>query len=217
MTRKKERVHSDWLRAAIDHLTTGMLIVDAFGTVLEANAAARALLNEGNGFVRSSRRLSAVAPESRARLGALLASVGRIDSDTSVPHSGGVLAIQRGPGRRPLQLRVTPLGIGSSHATHPGANALVLVSDPERLVVAPAAALAEAFGLTPAEARVAEKVARGHSADEISDATGTTRETARTYLKRLMAKVGASRQADLVRLLGAVPPLEHDASRHDRD
>jgi hypothetical protein len=32
-----------------------------------------------------------------------------------------------------------------------------------------------------------------------------------------MAKVGASRQADLVRLLGAVPPLEHDASRHDRD
>ena len=62
--------------------------------------------------------------------------------------------------------------------------------------------LAGAFGLTPAEARLAAALAGGGRAmPEIASALGISRETARSQLRAVFAKTGAGRQAELVGLL----------------
>lgn len=57
------------------------------------------------------------------------------------------------------------------------------------------------FDLTPAEDRIARAFAEGHSVESSAAALSISPETVRTQLKRVMAKTGTSRQAELVQLL----------------
>lgn len=64
-----------------------------------------------------------------------------------------------------------------------------------------AEAIAGLFGLSRSEARLADAIASGASLDDAAARCGLTRETARTYSKRIFAKTGARGQPDLVRLV----------------
>ncbi len=55
--------------------------------------------------------------------------------------------------------------------------------------------------LTPTETRIVLALAEGTSVHDIARSLGVTHETARTHLKRAMAKAGVHRQAELVRHL----------------
>lgn len=57
------------------------------------------------------------------------------------------------------------------------------------------------FDLTPAELAVAERMALGDTIQEAAASRRVSVNTARTHLKRLFAKTGARRQADLLRAL----------------
>jgi DNA-binding CsgD family transcriptional regulator len=71
-----------------------------------------------------------------------------------------------------------------------------------------AAVLEQAFGLTPAEARLASQIAAGKTLAEIARQQGSGRETLRSQLKAVFEKTGTSRQAELALLLSklAAPP-----------
>lgn len=77
---------------------------------------------------------------------------------------------------------------------------LFLFSDLERVAPEPRL-LREMFGLTISESRLAVQLARGLPIDEAAEECGLTRSSARTYLKNIFAKVGVSRQAELVRTI----------------
>ena len=62
--------------------------------------------------------------------------------------------------------------------------------------------LRELLGITLAEARVASLV--GIAPREMSAMLGVTEDTVRTTLKRVFAKTGVSRQAELAALLGRI-------------
>ena len=57
------------------------------------------------------------------------------------------------------------------------------------------------FALTPAETRAAVILMEGGSVRDVARRLSVTYESARTYVKRLLAKTGARRQAELVRTL----------------
>jgi len=61
------------------------------------------------------------------------------------------------------------------------------------------------FGMTPAEARIARAVASGVRMEEYAKDEGLTQNTAKTHLQSAFKKVGVARQADLVRVLQAIP------------
>lgn len=71
--------------------------------------------------------------------------------------------------------------------------------------VLPADLLVSLFDLTPAEARVAHKIAAGATVETIAETLGVSRETVRSQLKAALAKVGLTRQAELVGLLASIP------------
>jgi DNA-binding CsgD family transcriptional regulator/pimeloyl-ACP methyl ester carboxylesterase len=66
---------------------------------------------------------------------------------------------------------------------------------------------ADAFGLTPAEARVAARVARGATAPETAQALGLSSETVKTHVKAVLHKTGARGVKDLARLLSEARAL----------
>lgn len=63
--------------------------------------------------------------------------------------------------------------------------------------------LAGLFELTPAEARVADGIARGLSLKQVADLHGLRLSTARAYLDQVFRKTGTHRQGELVALLGS--------------
>jgi DNA-binding CsgD family transcriptional regulator len=85
--------------------------------------------------------------------------------------------------------------------------ALVLFHDPDVQSELDPFIVAETFGLTPAESKVAVRLARGADVDEISHDTGVSINTLRTQLKSIFGKTGTSRQAELTALLAAMPDI----------
>jgi DNA-binding CsgD family transcriptional regulator len=83
----------------------------------------------------------------------------------------------------------------------PGPHAILVVTLPEMPRLPEAATLRAAFGLTPAEARVALALAGGADAKAIAAASGTSADTVRLQVKAVLAKTGMPRQAALVALL----------------
>lgn len=86
------------------------------------------------------------------------------------------------------------------------ARALIIFHDPQqtRSELDPFI-VAECFDLTPAEARIATQLANGASAKEIALRSGGSLATVRTQIQRVMEKTGVERQADLIRMLLALP------------
>lgn len=72
-----------------------------------------------------------------------------------------------------------------------------------------AESLRTVFMLSPSEARVATLLFDGKTVAEAAAALGITYDTARQYLKRVFAKTGARRQAELVRLISRTLERAH--------
>ena len=78
---------------------------------------------------------------------------------------------------------------------------LDVVVSPQPAAPLDEATLAAVFGLSPAEARIAIRIAAGATAREVGEALGLKPETVRGYAKSVLAKTGAVRAKDLARLL----------------
>lgn len=61
------------------------------------------------------------------------------------------------------------------------------------------------FGLTPAEARVTQKLALGCTLDESAELLEVSKNTAKTLLSRVFGKVGVKRQTELMQAIYASP------------
>jgi DNA-binding NarL/FixJ family response regulator len=81
---------------------------------------------------------------------------------------------------------------------------MVLATAPEQRWLA-AVDLAELFGLSPAESRLAVALTNGKKLPDIAAEAGVKITTLRSQLSAILKKVGANRQADLVRILTAIP------------
>jgi len=73
--------------------------------------------------------------------------------------------------------------------------------DPPRVPEWREGMLREAYGLTPAEERLALLILQGLTLGEAEAVLNIRHSTARTHMKRIYAKTGARRQVELVRLL----------------
>jgi DNA-binding CsgD family transcriptional regulator len=113
-----------------------------------------------------------------------------------------MLVGRRGTGRRAYALVVAPLGTASAVFDRP--LAMILVTDPDGL--APSERdVAEFFGLSPAESRLAAALLAGKRLRGLAADTGVQISTLRTQLSSILEKVGVERQTDLVRVLASVP------------
>jgi DNA-binding CsgD family transcriptional regulator len=79
--------------------------------------------------------------------------------------------------------------------------AIVVINDPERQPPVGPETLKRAYGLTSREAALALALGGGHTLQQVAEQMEMRYETARTHLRRILGKTGASRQAELIALL----------------
>jgi DNA-binding CsgD family transcriptional regulator len=180
------------LLTAFDHLTLGVVLLDAQGGVSYANRGAAESLGIVAGFDRSSP--AGAASDERTRVWRRLVGTER---DWSHPF---VLA--HPTDGRPLQLLASSFRL--SDVSEPFGSRFaraVFIGDPKRLSGDAAGVLYQRFGLTPAETRLTLLLLADCSLDEAARQLDISRNTARSMLKKIFGKTGTHRQAELVRLM----------------
>ncbi len=170
------------------------------GSVIHMNARFERLV--GDGVCVRAGRLGSWQPDADR---AFLAAIGRaVGFDVTKHGPLTSIVLPRRNGLRPLVAEVVPV-VGLAHDVLHLVAAIVTLTDLEAAGSSPSATLLEqAFGLTPAEARLAAQIAAGKTLADIALEEGSARETLRSRLKAIFEKTGTGRQAELTLLLSKI-------------
>ncbi|MEN3384726.1 MAG: hypothetical protein V7608_4770 [Hyphomicrobiales bacterium] len=198
------------LARVLQLMPSAALLLDNRQRIVHVNPAAEQLLRAGDGLTSSSNGglyLSAVLPDERLALARSLAQAQRV-ADGSGDLLGEPLRVTRLSGAGPLLVVPVPLPppAFSLWELTDTARLLVLVIDPGARNLAAATVLQAAFGLTPAEARVATLIGSGLSGPQAAQMLGVSPATVKTHLARCFEKLGVRSQVELARMLSALPP-----------
>lgn len=194
--------------AALDRLPTGVLLIDAVGEVTFANRAAQRMLELGDGLrlkklTRSSGLGQLVASNDLANRTIAAAISSALNFDPyNTEHFSNCAIVPRSSAQSTYMLQFSALG---EHAEfNAGSNApaaMVFLSDGAEQVEVDPTLLQSAYGLTPAEARVAIALLECSSAQEVADYLGANFNTVRTQIREIYAKLGVDSRARFTKLM----------------
>lgn len=183
------------LQQHLDHLRCGLIICDAGGRMQWLNRSAEQRLVAGSALKTLGEQLLAHNPDATARLLRHICMVaGAADTD----GAGRYLTL--GHGAQRLHLALQPLA-ASNGLPGSAASVLIVVTGVGQAEPIPIAALISMFGLTPAESRLVDALIGGHTLEQYAQHRGVSLGTVRGQLKQVLAKTGAARQSELVRMV----------------
>lgn len=189
---------ADSVETALDTLATGVIFLDSRGQIVHMNRSASALLAEKDGLIAASASLRAELSLESARLRGMIQEAVSTSNGKALSAGGMILVSRRT--RPALPLQVSPIRNSSANPIQ-NIAAVVHVFDPLRQQRPSEALLRGAYGLTPAECRIALLLSDGHAPKAIAEMIGVSENTVRTQIKGVFSKTGVKRQVELVRLL----------------
>jgi DNA-binding CsgD family transcriptional regulator len=202
---------------ALETLGQGILILDDRSAMLFANQAAQRLLGNvltTRGFRASwapgaqlKAQFKQAIRDRQARTLPLVHSVGGqptqlVLSLLPLPRDRG-MGVRMPDGMAAVSRVLDPALPGGIEAI-PSASLVVLIRAQTASLASPGR-YQRAFGLTPAEARLADALAHGTSPQVYADTVGLSIATVRTQIRALLAKTGAANLRALVVLLASLP------------
>jgi DNA-binding CsgD family transcriptional regulator/PAS domain-containing protein len=191
-----------------DGLSAGMFLVESDGRLIHANAAGQAILDIGDILRETGGRLVACNAEAHQTLRGVFAAAGEGDAALGIQ---GIAVPLTGKNDERYVAHTLPLtsgarrraGIISTAAAALFIRKTSLGTSSSRFEV-----IGKAFKLTPTELRVLLAVVEVGGVPEVAAALGIAGGTVKTHLGRVFEKTGATRQADLVKLVaGYSTPL----------
>ncbi|WP_198411757.1 response regulator [Microvirga flavescens] len=175
----------------LDGLSSGLIVLDENSQVQFMNRTAQLIVEEKDGLILAAGQLRTTLQKATRTLRQTIHDV------LERSEQSGVVTVSKEFGR-PLLLQIFPLAGGSAQGPM---EVAVFVLDPERRPPLDQKVVAQMYGLTPAEARLATAIADGKRLEEISDAFQVSQTTISFHLQNLFRKTQTSRQTDLVALL----------------
>lgn len=203
--------------AALDRLPSGVLLMDGSGAVAYANRSAQCMLEDGDGLrlrkLTSTVGLGNLVAEndatSKAIADAISATLNRAPCDT--PHFSKCVTVPRPSGLASYTLQFSALGDHSEFGGGSGAfAAIIFLADGAQKMEIDPESLQSAYGLTPAEARVALELLGSSSAKEVADRLGTSPNTVKTQISQVYNKLGVDTRARFVKLMMGLARHRHD-------
>jgi DNA-binding CsgD family transcriptional regulator len=189
---------------ALDRLSIGVAFFDRHGRVIESNEKAQRIFAENDGLILSRGNIVTAYDQDQGRCDTIIRSAtgGSIGS-----RLRGALhtIVNRPSGARPYQVVVLPGSGPTSRLLLPEATAIAFIFDMSENARDAAGFLSSAYGLTPAEARLALLLYDGMSVKEAAERAEVTDNTARWTLKQIFSKLDIRSQAELVRFLASGP------------
>lgn len=182
------------LRAALDRIDVGILLLDAQHRLVFANTCGQSQLAEL--FDLADGRPRPRSESERLRFEALLAAAGSAEPEKGPPRS---CMLTGADGRRAAlwALPVTEAG-QLRFGVHDPASTLLLMAPVDRDHMIDPVVLRDLFDLTLGEARLAALIGAGFEVRGAARRLGIAEGTVRTVLKRVFRKLGVNRQAELV-------------------
>ena len=187
----------------LDLFDHGVLLLSAAGHVIHANAEAERLLGEKDGLAIVHGELKAAYPDQTRRLSQMISEADRAARGASF-QPRATFRLKRPSGRADLVIRALPVApvVASTFGVGEVATIAIFLHDPETGEQPVEPLLAEALGLTPAEAAVAARIWEGDGVADAASALGLSANTVKTHLKAVYEKAGVDRQSGLVRKIG---------------
>lgn len=177
----------------------GVLFLDKFGSITELNSIATNIMTTNDGIYCSNGKLVCSDGKASKKLESALS---KVDQDFVLNNPGYDVLVPRPSGLPPYQLRVQSLENRIEYLSNNRRTTfLVFIKDPALECSIGVNELVDGFGLTLAEASVALSIAKGRTAHNIARDTGVSMATVRTHIQRIMQKMSANKQADIVRIL----------------
>jgi DNA-binding CsgD family transcriptional regulator len=189
------------LEGALDWLADGVALIGDDGRVLYANESLQAIARRGDGIRIRRGAIEFAAADAGARFAAALAGVRRLRGGNIGAASADDFPVQR-PSAPPYLVSIRPLARGASgHDRELHTTAIVFVHDPLQRVAGMIRMLREVFGLTEAEASVADALHAGKPLGDYARERKVSLNTVYTHLRRIKEKTGCTRMAELIRKL----------------
>jgi DNA-binding CsgD family transcriptional regulator len=180
---------------ALGLLNQPALALDRFGFVLDSNAKAEQIFDSE---IRIRNRcLELTDRQARLAFERFIQRLRTASERAALPIEP---IIVRRSSKRPLLLRVLPID-GAARSPFLGARALLVFSDLNSEAGLCRKMLADVFGLSPAEAKLAAALADGLSPEQAARKLGIAKATARSQLKAIFHKTDTHRQSELVAVL----------------
>ena len=187
--------HGRSLHATLDMVGHAVFTLRSNGALIDCNQLADALLRRGDALSLRQRQLKALDPrDDEALQGAFRAATARQGGQASA------IFVHREQGL-PYVLSVAAVRVGMER------QIVVIATDPADRDMSLASRIRALYGLTRAEAEVAEALCRGRGLEELSQERGVALNTVRTQIKNIYVKLDCSRQSELVARIGALPRL----------
>ncbi len=219
-----------WLALEIlNHLNFGIAVCEENGALSFLNATARRFVEQGNGLSNHEGVIHTESAQETSLLHKIIQDNARKSFDntgslsnesknsihTTEIHepiqqafmqTGSVLYLQKDEisnekDGKTIFLFIMPLQWSLAPETVRRPVAMILMIDPEESGCIRTDLLRKVYGLTPAEARLAQGILQGMSLQDFAKEAGVSINTVRTQLKQVFTKTGTKRQVDLMRIL----------------
>jgi hypothetical protein len=189
------RLRLKLIDAGLDQVAAGMMYVDSVGQIIETNHEAEHILHVGDGLTIRKGHIQARRCFETAKLTSLIAKAA-----SGKGPSNGCLLVGREGGLPAYVVRVAPT-IGPIGYNLP--MAVILISAPHENHVCEGE-LAQLYGLSRSESRLAMALEHGKKMTALPDEFGVKITTLRTQLQSVLKKCGVERQLDLVHLISNI-------------
>jgi DNA-binding CsgD family transcriptional regulator len=190
---------------SLDRLSVGIVLLDCTARAVFANAAARAMTAYDGPLRLRNSVLTTFSQVHSQRLGDLIDAAlrGMPVGTMSVPHphDGRLFTVLV------ASVRSRDVDRFGGHGMR-NVAAMLVFHDPARPMEIPVEWIMDAYGLTPAEARVVLCAASGATIPEAAYRLNVSPNTIKTHLRKVFAKTGTSRQSDLARLIALIGLLK---------
>lgn len=188
---------------ALNRIAIGVFLIDSDRRVISRNRRADELLAHADGISLSHDSIlrGGKAQQTQALRDIIDMAIARVAEGNR--QGSEAVGLARESGKRPLVAVACPLGKGPAASGEPVVG--LFVTDPEWRSSDAAQAVAQLYGLSPAETRLALALVRGLRLDEVADEYGLSRNTVSYTLKNLFRKTETDRQADLISLFLSNP------------
>lgn len=194
--------------SVLDQFLVGLVILDVKGRLVVANRAARATAETSGAYTLDGGRLRLTRQrcnDEAQRLISLATATIRCEAQSD----GGRVVVPKRGDAGCLLLEIMPIRDDGLSDRDNVRGCAVFVIDPDASQILSMEGLARVFQLTRAEAEVATAIVNGDSLGIVAERRNVSIETARSQLKSVFRRTGASSQIELVRLaVKANPPIE---------
>lgn len=204
----RERARRDQFSGMLERLPMPILMADRTGRIRYLNGMASELVRRRDGLALGHEGL--ISTETAKATTDLRRELARLAADDTTGNFATHLVLPRLGCAPPLVLTIWRIEATVLPAETDPVLAIVITNS-QKPAGRDWGEFASAYGLTKAEARLVTLLADGHGLFEAARRLGISRNTARTHMRSIHAKVGTSGQTDFVRLLERFNPFHSPA------